>query len=858
MIHSNVSGQTDTLNLTEESLVDTIGLAIDSTSTPSEKKTSSVLEDRVEYSAVDTIINDVKNRKVYLYGDAVITYQDITLKAARIAYDFSTYTVHAEGVQDTAGVWIGLPVFEQAESKFDAFTMDYNFRSKKAYVSKVQTEVIEGTLTGKQVKTVDDNNVIYVRKGEYCPCDDPNAKTRFKIGRLKVIKDKQIVTGPGYLALGKIPMPLAFPFGFFPNAEKKQAGLIFPSYGNAQELGYFLNDLGFYMPVNDYVDTKFLADIYSRGSYGLENITRYKRRYRYDGSFDVEYNVFKRGDEDLGNNTEQRNFFVTWRHTQDPKAHPLSRFSADVNAGSTQNFQNNINSSQNDYLTNTFRSNIRYSRSFYGSAWSFAANAGHDQNSQTGQFNFTLPELNINKARTFPLDGLFDDDPKQRFYEKIGWTYSSSFRNSLSISESDLALNNWDEISSSFRNGIRHVNQLSTSLKAGPWSINPSFTYNERWHFKTFGRQFNEETDQFETDTIVGFDRNWDWSFSANATTKIYGMYSFKGEKLKAIRHTMTPSIGYSFNPNFDAREYGFYGANGALGFYDPYAGTVFGGPSSSRSERLTFSLVNNIEAKVASKRDTTSRFKKVAILENLAFSGSYNFAADSLQLSTISMSGFTSISEYADLRFNAIFDPYTYVLNEDNAIRRIDEFNVSNNGKLATFESGSIALNARGLGSSMFERRVTAVLDEADDETLNTETDPGFFSDFRVPWSLNFQYALNARKVRFTESIGEDLPIVLQDSLAITQSLQFNGDLTLFEVIRISFTSGYDFTNKELTPTTFLVRVDLNCWELNARIIPFGLRRSYSISLNIKSSMLRDLKLERNRSFAGDENFFL
>ena len=861
-------GQTDSLNFQNDLVRDTIirdSLALklvatdtsfNDTIVPQTSKT--FLDGPVNYSATDTIINDVKNKKVYLYGEAEITYQDIKLQAEKIEYDFSNYTVHAEGIQDTAGTWIGQPVFEQGDSKFDAFAMDYNFNTKKAYVKQVKTDVIDGTLTGKQVKTTDDNSVIWVRKGEYCPCQDPNAKTRFRIGKLKVIKDKQIVTGPGYLSLGKIPMPLAFPFGFFPNSDKKQAGLIMPSYGNGFDLGYFLTDLGFYMPVSEQVDTKFLFDIYSRGSWGIENLTRYKKLYKYDGNLGVEYNVQKRGDPELSNFSEARTFFITWRHNQDRKAHPYSNFSADVNAGSTQNFTNNLNSSQTDFLTNTFRSNIRYSRSFYNSPWSFNANAGHDQNSQTGVYNFTIPTFNLNKARTFPLKDLFNDGPKDKFYEKIGWVWSSTFQNTLTANQEDLAFNNWESLRKNLRNGIRHTTSLSTSLKAGPLSINPSFSYNERWYFKTFGREFNPETDEFEVDTLQGFDRNNDWSFSTSLTTKLYGMYSFKGKKLKAIRHTLTPTVSYNFRPDFDPNIYGFFGTDGNLTSYNPYQGTIYGGPPSGNSQTVSFSFVNNIEGKFLSRRDTTSKFKKVAFLENLTFSGNYNFVADSNNLSNINVSGFTSISEFANLRFSGVFDPYVYVVSDSNTPLRTGGYLIDRGNKFAEFSSGNLAVNVRGLGSSAFKRnRPEPVLDSEEADTEVANDSESFLSGFQVPWNLNFQYTLNVRRNRFVEEGGADLPLVLMDTLAYTQSLQANADFTLFEIIRVGVNSGYDFTNKELTPTTITLRVDLNCWELNARVIPFGIRRNYSITLNIKSSMLRDLKLERNRPIGDNESFF-
>lgn len=822
----------------------------------------SVLKSPVTYGAKDSIVNDLINRRVLLYGDASVSYENITLKADYIEYDFSSYTVHATGVQDTAGQWVGEPVFSQGNTTFDAHEMDYNFKSKKAYVKQVQTEVIEGVLTGERVKTVQDNKVIYIRHGEYCPCEDPDAKTRFKIGRLKVIKDDKIVTGPGYLALGKIPTPLVFPFGFFPNTEDKQAGLIVPSYGNGQQQGYFLQDLGFYMPFGDNIDTKILADIYSRGSWGLSNVTRYNKRYKYFGDFDVEYNARRLGDPDLGNFEKGNSFFVTWSHNQARSARPNSNFSADVNAGSSDNFQNNLNSSQDKFLTNTFRSNIRYDKSFYDSPWTFALSAGHDQNSRTGLYNFNLPTLTINKARTFPFADIFGKSPgtKQAFYEKIGWNYSASFENRLSVQEDQLSLNNWNELKKMFQNGMRHQTSLSTSLKAGPFSINPRINYTERWYLRTYGRTVDEATGAFVTDTIRGFDRSSDWSMGASATTKIYGMYSFGGRTLQAIRHTLTPSLSYTYRPDFDPRVYGFYGPDGTLAPYSPYEGSIYGGPPSGRSQSLSFSLSNNVEAKVLSKRDTTSKFKKVPILENLSLGGSYNFAADSMNLSALRVNGRTRIANVVNINFGATFEPYSYVVNTTEGeprVQRIDRLEYNRSGKLANFEAANLAVDITGLNNAFFSRKKPKVVDE--DEEATESADGSFlgnlFSDFTLPWDFSAGYVLNVRKHRDPIVLKEGFGI--RDSLSFTQSIQFSGGLTLFDRVRLSIQSGYDFVSDELTPTTINAIVDLNCWELSARVVPFGQRRSYRISLNIKSSILQDLKLERNRNFSGDENFF-
>jgi hypothetical protein len=826
----------------------------------------------IVYDARDSIDNDVVNKKVYLYGDAIVTYGNITLKAAYIEYDFGSYTVTAAGVQDSMGVWSGLPEFKDGPNEFDGFDMKYNFKTKKAYVRKVFTEVVEGTLTGQEVKTVQGGEIIYVRKGEFCPCADPNAHTRIKVGKMKLIKDDKIVTGPGYLTLRNIPTPLAFPFGFFPNTEKKQAGILIPSYGNGQQQGYFLNNLGFYAPIGEYLDTKILADIYTRGSWGLNSLSNYNRRYKYQGNLNLQYFVRKLGDEDLRNYSEESSFNVGWRHNQDIKARPNSNFSAELNAGSSNIYRNNLNSTQNDFLSNTFRSSIRYQQRFYDSPWSFNINAGHDQNSNIGStteseavYNFILPEFAINRARTFPLAGLFNDSPKQRAYEKIGLTYTGAFQNRLTARESELALNNWDNLRNNFRNGVRHGAVLTTSLKTGPVSINPSFSYNERWYFSTIGRTFDDDLQGFVPDTIAGFNRNNDWNMSVSATTKVYGMYTFRTGKIKAIRHTLTPSVTYSARPDFDARVFGFYGPNGSAGSYSPYDGAVFGGPPSGPSSSLNFTLVNNVEAKMLSRSDTASKFVKVPLIENLTGSTSYNFAADSLKLAPINLNGRTRLTKYANINARALFEPYSYVAKPNDAgtsatIGRVDRFYFANSGKLASFENGNVAINANGLNDKMFKRRAATEDVQTEGAAESGEALPvapvkGITQIFDIPWSINFGYAFDARRVRESIMLAEGFGIV--ESFEIRQSIQVNGNLELLKKLKVSFTSGYDFETKMLTPTTLFFVLDLNCWEFTARVVPFGERKSFNLALFIKSSMLKDLKLEMNRNLGQGENFF-
>ena len=410
---------------------------------------------------------------------------------------------------------------------------------------------------------------------------------------------------------------------------------------------------------------------------------------------------------------------------------------------------------------------------------------------------------------------------------------------------------------------MQHVASLSLPINAGPLTITPSFNYTERWYFKTYGQAYNEDLEIFEEDTISGFDRNYNYSFGTSVATKLYGMYSFKKGPLKAIRHTVTPSLSYSASPTFDPNIYGFYGESGNLTKFSPYANSIYSFTGSSRSESIRFTLSNNLEAKVLSRRDTTSKFKKVPIIENLTLTGNYNFAADSLKLSLINISGSTKITKYASINFSGRFDPYAYIVNDKGRAQRVDVFLRETSGKLASFEGGNLSLNAAGIGSELYSRKKMPdkIVPEDDDDPENAPIKPivlqkkGLFEDFTVPWHLNFGYTLNANRVRYGIQQGEGY--MMGDSLAIIQGITFNGDFKLFDKVQFNFTSGYDFVNMKLTPTTIFMVVDLNCWEFSARVIPFGDRRSFNLSLNIKSSMLKDLKLEKKGNFGQDDNFF-
>ena len=844
------------------SVPDSVAVQQDTLAADTVKKSDNPIKSEVSYEASDSMIYDLKNGELLLFGESSVQYEKIKLEAARISYTFNDYLVHAEGTVDTAGNPVGEPIFTDEGTTYNAESMDYNFRTKKGIVRTVQTQVPEGYLTGKKVKTTQDNEVIYVKDASFCPCEDPEAHTRFKISRLKMVKDKQIIAGPGYLSFYNIPTPIAFPFGFFPNVDKQQAGLIIPSYGDSREFGLFLQGLGFYMPLGNKWDTQITSDIYSSGSYFLENRTRYKKRYKYDGAVTLNYSLFKSGDEDIGTLEKNRRFFIRWNHSQAAKATPFSSFSADVNFGSSDNFRQDLSSSQQNFLQSTFSSGIQYSRSLPGTPFRFSMNATHSQNTQTQIFNVSAPNVNLAMQRIRPFSNLGGVGGGSDWYENIGLTYNMEFRNELQVPESALRMDNLDSLRRQFRNGVRHTASLVNSFNIGYFSLNPNIRATERWYFRTIERRFDEDTQTLVTDTIPGFERELEYSGGASLTTKLYGLYNFGNDGwLRAIRHTFTPNISFNMSPNFDPRVYGFYGSGGGPGSYSPYEGSVVGQPSSGSRANLGVSLVNSLEGKIFNPSDTASAINKINIIDNFTIRSNYNFLADSLNLSPVNLTARTRILNKLNVNFSSSFNPYD--VNENG--QRVDRLLIES-GKLAEMTSMSIAVGGSitggrdgGSGEGLpgdqpppedgIENDVPSASQDNQDfiESLR-----GAFVDFSVPWSLNFNYLMS--QTTFNSQLPEG---GFEENTRTDQSVQFSGDLRLFQKVIISVQSGYDFTQEEFSTTTINMNVDLNCWELRATIIPTGIRQSYSVGLNIKSTILRDLKLQRRGNLGSEANYF-
>jgi lipopolysaccharide assembly outer membrane protein LptD (OstA) len=780
---------------------------------------------KVVYHGRDSIIYDLESNRVLLYGDAEITYEDINLKAAFIEINYDTRILSANGMPDSSGTMSGYPVFKQGGEEFKSKTIRYNFDSRKGQISDITTKEGDNYVHGSTVKK-DADNTTYIRNGYYTTCELDHPHYYISASKIKVIPDNKIVSGPANMVIADIPTPLAIPFGFFPNKSGRTSGLIFPTYGQSAQLGFFLQNGGYYFGFSDKVDLALTGDIYSRGSWRLNGYSNYANRYHYNGNLSVNYAFTKTSISELPDYAEEKGFFVRWNHRQDPKARPNSSFSASVNAGSSEFYRNNITSAQN-FLTNTFQSSIAYSKSWQGKPYSFSASLAHSQNTATRDISLSLPSANFSVTRLEPFRRKIRTG-NVRWYEKIGVSYNNTLLNTISTKDTLLFK---EESLDDFRYGMQHSLPINTSFTVAKFfTVTPSVSYTERWYLKTIRKSYDNDLNAQIVDTVNGFSAAREFNTGASMNTRIYGMMQFRKGKVAAIRHVMIPTINYNWRPDFSEPGWGAYKTvqTDSLGNtvkYSIYEGSVFGGPSAGEVSSLSFSLDNIIEAKVRQQTDSTDTEKKVKLLESLAASFSYNFAADSLKMSLLSFAGRTTLFERLNLNFNGTFDPYV-ITNEGI---RINTTELSANNRLLRFNTANFAAN---FVLTPAKRNYTS--DKGSERELkDINRNKGDYLDFSIPFTLNVGY-----------NIFYQNNITTPDQLK--QTLNFNGDVQLTRNWKVTYNSGYDFEQNDVSYTSIGIVRDLHCWEMRLNWVPFGFQQSYFFQINVKSSVLQDLKLTK------------
>lgn len=790
------------------------------------KISKNAIDDKVKYQALDSIIFVVDSQLVFLYGKAEVYYGDINLKAGEISIDQQKNLVEAHGVKDSTGKKVDNPDFSDGSQNFKSKHIIYNTKTKKGKIKEVTTVDGESYLRGESVKK-DSNNVTFMQHGSYTTCNLEHPHYYFALSKLKVIPDDKIITGPANLVVADVPTPLALPFGFFPNKKGQANGILLPTYGQANNYGFFLKDGGYYLGVNEHFDVMIRGDIYTRGSWALRTESQYAKKYKYSGNMNLSYAVFKLGEQGFPNFEKRKDFFVKWNHTQDPKSNPSSRFSADVNFGTSSYNQLNANNAS-DILANTFQSSVQYNKTFAKS--NLTVSARQSQNTATKKFDISAPELTYAVNRFYPFKRKVQIGAN-KWYEDIGLTYTNSTRAQLSTIDSLLYAGNvnWNKEVSK---GTNHIVPITTSIKLLKYfTFSPTATYSESWYLQSVRKSFDNELNTIVTDTVQKFARARDLSLNTSLRTIIYGMYQFKNGPIKAVRHVITPNVGFTYNPGLSGYNTVISNANGNTTNYSIFEGAMFGAPSLVKSGFVNMGLVNNLEMKVRSKKDTISGFKKYKIFENLSVDSRYDVLADSFQLSTFNINLRTAPIENMSINMNAVADPYRL---DPVSGRKLDEFIANQSNDLARITSMNLAISFNLKSKQAKPQTESKIATKEELEEINRNRYQ--YVDFNIPWTLNVSYNFIYSK-----------PAYLTD---IKQTLSFNGDFNITDNWKVGMNSGFDLKQKKFTYTSMNIYRNLHCWEIRLNMVPFGFRKSYSLDINVKSSILQDLKLSRKRDW--------
>lgn len=832
------------------------------------KKNAGGLESEVKSHADDSTFVDQVNELTYLYGQARVTYEDFELDADFILLDKKHHTLFAKGsIDPVTKRYVGRPISTQGKDKpIESDSLLFDYKTKKGKVFNPATEQGGNYISGGLVKRLNGNEAAY-RNVLFSTCDLPYPDTHFGIVITKGIAEKnRIISGPAYLEIEGIPLPLAIPFGFFPKPDTRSSGVIIPTFGEDQKLGFFLRNFGYYIGISDYLDLTNTGTYYSKGSYELNTTAHYLKRYKYGGTVSLSYGSHYLGME---GDPPTKDFNITWSHSQDPNAHPGSTFSASVNAGTHSYFQNNRaeqNYNIQSITQNTLRSSINYSKTWAGTPFNLSLGLSHSQDLYLKTITLQLPTLSFTMSSLSPFDSK-NRVGEQKWFQKITLSYSLQASNEIdNVPESELFKSS--TLKKRLQSRAIHNIPISLSLNVLKYfQFSTSVNYTEHWYLQTVRKSFARGSisglDSMVTDTVAGFRRAGSYSMSAGLSTKVYNTYSFKKGKLIAIRHVMTPSLSFSYNPDFSDPSYGYYKtavSNATIPYpYNSQRYSIFedGFPSSGKQAGIGFNLDNTIELKVKAKAtDTSGKPVKIPLLQGLSFSTFYNFAADSFRLSPISFSAHTAIlNQKINLSLFGSFDPYVTQVRDsitNNQIlrfaRRINRFSFQD-GAFPRLTSVSLSISG-SLNSTSFKPHAP-VIPGSTLSTINPQqaqrlafinSDPSAYVDFNVPWNLSFNYNFSYNNNVINTNV--------------THTIMLSGDVNLTSKWKIQYNTNFDIRAGKLAITSFSIYRDLHCWDLNVQWVPFGLYKSYNVTLKVKSAILQDLKLSKRNDYTSNPQF--
>ena len=851
----------------------------------------------VEYEAADSMVYDAETGMAFLYGKAKVSYLDMTLDAARIAMNLDSSLVHAEGQPDStkAGSLDGRPVYKQGSDQYDSDRMSFNFKTKKGFIQNTATTQGNGFVQSQKSKRTDDGT-LYLEHAKYTTCDAKHPHFYVSLSRAKVRPGKEMVSGPAYLVVEDVPLPLAIPYAFFAFNKKYSSGFIMPSYGDETSRGFYLRDGGYYMALNDYMDLKLLGEIYTKGSWGISAETNYTKRYRYRGNLYFSYLRTVEGEKNMPDYAVTKSLKVQWTHTKDSKASPNTSFSARVNFASENYERKNLESMYNplSYTQSTRASSVSFSHTFPDIGLTISGSGNLTQNMRDSSIAVTLPDLSISLSRFYPFRRKHQVG-KERWYEKISMSYTGQMSNSITTKEDRLLKSN---LIKDWRNGMQHRIPVDATFQLFKYlNISPTFSFRDLMYATRINRSWDREKQVEVADTTYGFYNLYDWNMGVSANTTLYGFYKpwkkLFGDKIIAIRHVFKPTVSFSYAPDFTTSHYGYvkyYEKVDAQGNvtnvkYSPYAGNLYGYPSGTKQGMVTMSISNNLEMKVKSDRDTTGE-RKISLIDELSGTLSYNFAAKTQPWSNLSTRLRLKLSKSYTFSMAAVFATYAYKFNENGQVVTSDRTEWSY-GRFGRFQGMSQNLSYTfdnktwsKLMNKLHGRRDnestedTGGDDDDDTELEDANVDPDLlaarkggkekkkqkakvdadgYMAFSLPWSLTLSYGItmaedrskqiNVRRMRYPYSF--------------TQSLNASGYLRISEGWNISFSSGYDFKQHEISMTTMSLSRDLHCFEMTASVVlkPYS---SFNFTFRARASELADaLKWEKRSAYSTNVEWY-
>lgn len=864
--------------------------AIDTTAADSAKRKPGI-DAPVDYECTDSLVYDAETRLVHLYGKAQVKYMDMTLNAAKITMNMDSSMVRAAGERDTAGILQDKPVYSQGSDNYHSELMAFNFKTKKGYITNVETTQGDGFMQSQHSKRAADGT-LYLEHAKYTTCDAKHPHFYIALSRAKVRPGKESVFGPAYLVVADVPLPLAVPYGFLPFNKKYSSGFIMPSYGDETSRGFYLRDGGYYFAINDYMDIKALGEIYTKGSWGLSAETNYRKRYRYNGNFYISFLRTVDGEKNMPDYAVTKSLKVQWTHSKDAKASPNTTFSARVNFASENYERSNLESMYNPlaYTQSTRASSVSFSHTFPSIGLNIAGSTNLTQSLRDSSVSMTLPDLSISLNRFYPFRRKHQAG-KERWYEKISMSYTGSLSNSINTKEDKLFKSN---LVKDWRNGMQHRIPIDATFQVFKYiNISPQFSLRDIMYTNRVMRSWDETTQKEVADTTYGFYNLYDWSLGVSANTTLYGFYKpwrkLFGDKIIAVRHVFKPSVSFSYAPDFTSSHYGYQrtyvktDANGEVSTvtYSPYSGGIYSYPSGTKQGMITMSVSNNVEMKVKSDRDTTGE-RKISIIDELYGALSYNMAAETRPWSNLNTRIRLKLTKNYTFSMAAVFATYAYAFDKNGRVITSDRTEWSY-GRFGRFQGMSQNLsytfNNETL-SKLFSRRSdrsTASNDETDTDTDTDAEDANIDPDLRnakkggkqkkqkakvdedgylrfsLPWSFTVSYGIsmaedrskqiNVRRMRYPYSF--------------TQTMNFSGYLRIAEGWNISFTSGYDFNYHELSMTTASVSRDLHCFEMSCSVVlrPYS---SFNFTFRARANELADaLKWDKRSSYSSNIEWY-